>query len=63
MNYGMTCKQFRQQTYGRGKRLQSKFSSSWIDSMITEIEWLLGFVKGTPKIKVCSGPPISTKHT
>ena len=38
MNYGMTCKQFRQQTYGSGKRLQSKFPSSWIDSMIAGID-------------------------
>jgi len=36
-SYGMTCKQFRQPVYGRGKRLQSKISSSWIDKKMHEL--------------------------
>ena len=34
LNYGMTYKQFRQLAYDCGRRLQSKFPSSWIDNKI-----------------------------
>ena len=45
LNYGMTYKQFRQLTYGCGRRLQSKFPSGWIGNKIAGIDWLLDFVK------------------
>ena len=45
VNYGMTYKQFHQLAYDCGRRLQSKFPSSWIDNKIAGIDWLLGFMK------------------
>ena len=50
LNYGMTYKQFRQLTYGCGRRLQRTFSCSWNENKIAGIDWLLGFVKRHKKL-------------
>jgi hypothetical protein len=68
LNYGMTCKKFRQLVQDCGSRLQSTFPISWIDKKIAGIDWLQGFMKRhkkrilrKPEIQICSGPPRSTK--
>ena len=63
LNYRMTYKKFRQLTYVCGRRLRSKFSSSWIDNKIAGIDWFMDLMKETPKIKFSSGPPRSKKQT
>jgi hypothetical protein len=60
LNYGTTCKKFRQPAYDFGRRLQSNFPNSWIVNNMAGIDWLQGFMKNTkslhfasPNIQVC----------
>ena len=63
LNYGMTYKQFRQLANGCGRRLQSKFSSSWIGNKIAGCNWLLGFVKIHKNLTVCKSENKSLSRT
>ena len=45
LNYGMTYEQICQLAYDYGRRLECKFSSSWIDNKIGGSDWLRGFMK------------------
>ena len=59
----MTYKQFRQLANGCGRRLQSKFSSSWIGNKIEGCNWLLGFVKIHKNLTVCKSENKSLSRT
>jgi hypothetical protein len=59
LNYGITYKQTRQLAYDYGRRLQCKFSSSWIDNKFAGIDWLQGFMK-TPSNPTLRKPENTT---
>jgi bifunctional ADP-heptose synthase (sugar kinase/adenylyltransferase) len=53
LSYGMTYKQIRQLVYNYSRRLQCKFTSSWLDNKIAEIDWLQSFMKRHKNLMLC----------